>query len=119
MVTVEEIGRVAVFADLKPAERDRLSRVVADITLVPGEYAVHEGGERALFGVLEGRFEVVRLVDGVESVIGERRPGESSGRCRSRSECPIPPGSEQRRRRASSGSSRMTTTPSPPSSRRS
>ncbi len=79
MVTAEEIGRVAVFADLEPAERDRLSRVVADITLVPGESAVHEGDARALFGVLEGRFEVIRSVDGVETVIGERRPGEVFG----------------------------------------
>jgi thioredoxin reductase (NADPH) len=79
MVTAEEIGRVAVFEDLEPAERDRLSRVVADITLAPGESAVHEGDARALFGVLEGRLEVLRLVDGVESVIGERKPGDVFG----------------------------------------
>src|SRR5690349_15583735 len=70
MVTADEIGRVAVFEDLEPAERERLARVVADITLVPGEFAVHEGDARALFGVLEGRFEVLRVVEGVESVIG-------------------------------------------------
>ena len=79
MVTAEEIGRVAVFADLEPAERDRLSRAVADITLVPGESAVNEGDARALFGVLEGRLEVLRRVDGVESVIGERKPGDVFG----------------------------------------
>jgi thioredoxin reductase (NADPH) len=79
MVTAEEIGRVAVFADLERAERERLARVVADITLVPGESAVHEGDARALFGVLAGRFEVIRRVDGVESVIGERNPGEVFG----------------------------------------
>ena len=79
MVTAEEIGRVAVFADLEPAERDRLSRVVADITLAPGESAVNEGDERALFGLLEGRIEVVRRVDGVESIIGERKPGDIFG----------------------------------------
>ena len=79
MVTAEEIGRVAVFADLEPAERDRLSRVVADITLAPGESAVNEGDERALFGLLEGRIEVVRRVDGVESIIGERKPGDVFG----------------------------------------
>jgi thioredoxin reductase (NADPH) len=79
VVTADEIGRVAVFADLAPAELDRLARVVADITLVPGESAVNEGDARALFGVLEGRFEVIRRVDGVESVIGERRPGEVFG----------------------------------------
>ena len=79
MVTADEIGQVTVFADLETADRERLSRVVADITLVPGEYAVHEGDERALFGVLEGRIEVVRRVDGVESVIGERKPGDVFG----------------------------------------
>ncbi len=79
MVTAEEIGRVAVFADLPPSERDRLSRLVADITLAPGEYAVNEGDERALFGVLEGRIEVLRRFDGVESVIGERKPGDVIG----------------------------------------
>jgi thioredoxin reductase (NADPH) len=79
MVTAEEIGRVGLFADLEPSERDRLSRVVADITLMPGESAVNEGDERALFGVLEGRIEVIRRVDGVESVIGERKPGDVFG----------------------------------------
>jgi len=79
MVTAEEIARVAVFADLEPGERDQLSRVVADIRLVPGEFAVHEGDERALFGVLEGRLEVLRLVDGVASVVGERNPGDVFG----------------------------------------
>jgi thioredoxin reductase (NADPH) len=79
VVTAEEIGRVAVFADLDPAERDRLARVVADITLAPGESAVNEGDERALFGLLEGRVEVVRRVDGVESIIGERKPGDVFG----------------------------------------
>jgi thioredoxin reductase (NADPH) len=78
-VTAEEIGRVAVFADLRPAERDRLSRLVADITLAPGEFAVNEGDERALFGVLEGRIEVLRRVDGVDTVIGERKPGDVIG----------------------------------------
>ena len=79
MVTGEEIGRVGVFADLEPAARDRLSRLVADISLAPGESAVNEGDGRALFGVLEGRLEVIRRVDGVESVIGERRPGDVFG----------------------------------------
>jgi thioredoxin reductase (NADPH) len=79
MVTAEEIGRVEVFADLELVDCDRLCRVAADLTLVPGEYASHEGDRPALFGVLEGRLEVVRLVDGVESVIGERQPGDVIG----------------------------------------
>jgi thioredoxin reductase (NADPH) len=79
MVTAEEIGRVTVFTDLDEDERERLTRVVADITLVPGEFAVHEGDGRALFGVLTGRIEVLRRADGVESVIGERNPGDIFG----------------------------------------
>jgi len=79
MVTAEEIGRIALFADLEPVERERLCRVAADIMLVPGQYAVHEGDERALFGVLEGRIEAIRLVDGIERVVGERRPGDVFG----------------------------------------
>jgi thioredoxin reductase (NADPH) len=46
-----------VFADIGSAELERLARAVADITLVPGEFAVHEGDGRALFGVLDGRRE--------------------------------------------------------------
>jgi thioredoxin reductase (NADPH) len=79
MLTAEEIGRVSVFADLEPSDCDRLSRLAADIRLVPGEYAVHAGDPPALFGLIEGRIEVVNLVDGVESLYGERRPGEVMG----------------------------------------
>jgi thioredoxin reductase (NADPH) len=79
VVTADEIGRVALFADLAPDERDRLARVVADIALTPGESAVNEGDVQALFGVLEGRLEVIRRVDGVESFIGERKPGDVFG----------------------------------------
>src|SRR5919106_3946120 len=75
MVTPEEIGRLELFAALDDAQREQLSRVAADISLVAGEYAAHEGGERALFAVLEGRIEPVKLVDGIERVVGERRQG--------------------------------------------
>jgi CRP-like cAMP-binding protein len=79
MVTAEEIGAVAVFAALGATERGRLSRTAADISLVPGEYAAHEGDERAIFAVLAGRIEAVKTVDGVERVLGERQPGDIFG----------------------------------------
>ncbi len=53
--------------------------MAADLQLVAGEYAAHEGGERALFVVLEGRIEPTRLVDGSERVLGERLPGDVFG----------------------------------------
>src|SRR5215207_6404123 len=79
MVTAEEIAGVALFASLDLTQRERLSRVVADVSLVAGEYAAHEGAERALFAVLEGRIEPTRLVDGIERKLGERHPGDIFG----------------------------------------
>jgi thioredoxin reductase (NADPH) len=79
MVTPEEIRQFEVFASVDPADCDQLCRVVADISLSPGEYAVNEGDDRALFGVLEGWMDVVRVVDGMERVIGERQPGDLFG----------------------------------------
>src|SRR3954463_16653179 len=79
MVTPEEIGDVPLFAHLATAQREQLSRVAADIRLLAGEYAVHEGGERALLAVLDGRIEAVMQTDGVERVVGSRLPGDVFG----------------------------------------
>ena len=79
MVTADEIAGVSIFAALDAVERERLSRNAADIRLVPGEYAVHQGDERALFAVLEGRLETVGLVDGIPRVVGGRVAGELFG----------------------------------------
>jgi len=79
MVTADEIVSIPLFEALPEAERQRLSRVAADISLLPGEYAVSEGDERALFAVLEGHLEVVKVFDGIPRVIGNRHPGDIFG----------------------------------------
>src|SRR3954468_22884559 len=79
MVTPDEIAAIELFASLDQAEREQLCRAAADVSLVAGEYAAPEGAERALFAVLEGRIEPVRLVDGIERVLGERQPGDIFG----------------------------------------
>ncbi len=79
MLTADEIANVAIFASLDPATLERLSRAAADISLSAGEYAAPEGSERALFALLEGRIEAVKLTDGIERVVGERRPGDVFG----------------------------------------
>jgi thioredoxin reductase (NADPH) len=79
MVTAEEIGALAVFETLDQSARERLSRVAADISLMPDEYAANLGDEQALFALLEGRIEVINVVDGIERVVGERRPGDIFG----------------------------------------
>ncbi len=79
MVTTEEIGRIALFAALDPVQIEQLSRLSADIGLAAGEFAAHEGAERALFAVLEGHIQAVKAVDGIERVVGERHPGDVFG----------------------------------------
>jgi len=79
MVTADDIRRVRVFSGLESGPCGRLSRAAADISLTGGEYAAHEGGEPALFAVLEGRIEAVKVVDGIDRVVGERHPGDIFG----------------------------------------
>lgn len=79
MLTPDDIRAVPLFASLSDAGLDRLARTCADIHLNPGEYAVHEGGERALYAVLSGKIEVVKLFDGIERTLGWRLPGTIFG----------------------------------------
>jgi thioredoxin reductase (NADPH) len=79
MVTAEEIAAISVFAALGPADCERLARVAADIWLEPMEYAAQEGSAQALFGLLAGEIEAVKLQDGVERVVGARAPGDLFG----------------------------------------
>jgi len=79
MVTAEDIARVTIFAPLDPGAREQLARVAADISLQAGEYAAQEGDERALFGLLAGRIEAVKSLDGVARVVGERSVGDIFG----------------------------------------
>jgi thioredoxin reductase (NADPH) len=79
MVTAEEVAGIEVFAMLDADEQQRLARVAADVRLTSGEYAANQGDDRALFAVLEGRIEAIRLVDGIERVVGERLPGDIFG----------------------------------------
>ena len=70
MVTPDEIAQVGILGNLSEASLERLSKAAADITLVPGEWAAPEGSEQALFAVLEGHIEAVKLVDGIERIVG-------------------------------------------------
>src|SRR2546423_4053384 len=79
MVTADEIASIPLFKAVAEDERERLSRVSADIHLLPGEFAVNEGDERALFAVLDGLVEVVKLFDGLPRVLGNRRAGDIFG----------------------------------------
>jgi len=79
VLTTEEVGRVHLFRELGQPVHERLARAAADITLATGEYAANEGDEQALFALLEGRIEAVKLVDGIDRIVGERHPGDIFG----------------------------------------
>jgi thioredoxin reductase (NADPH) len=79
MLTIDEIRAVPLFSALGPTELELLARTAADLHLAAGEFAVHEGGDRALFAVLSGKLEVIKLVDGVERTLGWRLPGAIFG----------------------------------------
>lgn len=79
MLTVEDVAAIPLFSTLPAPELERLARTSADLRLRPGEFAVPEGGERALFAVLSGKIEVVKTIDGVERRLGWRIPGTIFG----------------------------------------
>ncbi len=79
MLTIEDVASVPLFAALAGTEMARLADTSADLHLAAGEFAVHEGGERALYAVLSGKIEVVKLYDGVERTLGWRLPGTIFG----------------------------------------
>src|SRR6476660_2092323 len=79
MLTIDDVRAVPLFSTLEVPELERLAQTSADVHLSAGEFAVHEGGERALYAVLSGKIEVVKLFDGIEKTLGWRAPGTIFG----------------------------------------
>ena len=79
MLTTDDLRAVPLFSQLAPAELERLAQTSADVHLSAGEFAVPEGGDRALYAVLSGKIEVVKMVDGIERRLGWRLPGTIFG----------------------------------------
>lgn len=79
MLTIDDVAAIPLFSTLPAVDLERLARTSADLHLNSGEFAVHEGGEGALFVVLTGRIEVVKTFDGIERRLGWRVPGTIFG----------------------------------------
>src|SRR6201986_3319933 len=79
MLTIDDIRAVPLFSMLPDDALENLAQTSADLNLLAGEFAVHEGGEPALFAVLSGKIEVVKLIDGIERRLGWRVPGTIFG----------------------------------------
>jgi thioredoxin reductase (NADPH) len=74
MLTIAELRAIPLFSELRPHDLQRIAETAADVHLRAGEYAVHEGEERALFAVLSGKIEVTKRINGVDQNIGWRLP---------------------------------------------
>ncbi len=90
MISAAELTELPIFADLGADDLAFLARSVEDVRLVEGEYAGHEGEERALFVIVEGRTELTKVVHGVETVIAIRLPGELAGEVPMTFSTPLP-----------------------------
>ena len=79
MLTIDDVRAIPLFSTLAATELQRLAATSADLHLGAGEFAVPEGGDRALYAVLAGKMQVVKLVDGIERTLGWRVPGQIFG----------------------------------------
>src|SRR6266853_763118 len=79
MFTTDEVRTVPIFSAISAPHLERLAKSAADIQLATGEFAVHEGDERAFYAVISGKIEVVKLFDGVARTLGWRVPGTVFG----------------------------------------
>jgi hypothetical protein len=77
MLTTDELKAIPLFSALEVKDLEHLVRTCEDVHLRASEFAVHEGGERALFAVLAGKME--KLIDGIERRLGWRAPGTIFG----------------------------------------
>jgi thioredoxin reductase (NADPH) len=79
MLTTDDIRAIPLFSTLGDSELENLAHTSADLHLCTGEFAVHEGGERALYAVIAGKMEVIKTFDGIERTLGWRLPGTIFG----------------------------------------
>jgi hypothetical protein len=79
MFTSNEVQAIPIFSVIPATDLERLAKSAADIQLAAGEWAVHEGDERAFYAVISGKIEVVKLFDGVARTLGWRVPGTIFG----------------------------------------
>jgi len=90
VITVEELAKIPLFSTLGATELNYLTTAVEDIRVLPGEYTDHEGGARALYAIVSGKVELTKIINGVETVIAIRFPGELAGEVPMTLSTPLP-----------------------------
>src|SRR5918998_6300327 len=79
-MTVDELRRVALFADLATEDLEQLCQMARTDSVDPGELVFEEGSPGdALYIILDGELEVTKRQDGQAVVLAVRRAGELVG----------------------------------------
>jgi signal transduction histidine kinase len=79
-VTLDEVRRVPLFADLSEEDLERLYQMAGTVSIPAGELVFEEGSKGdALYVVLDGELEVVKRQGGQDVVLAVRRVGEFIG----------------------------------------
>jgi signal transduction histidine kinase len=79
-VTLDEVRRVPLFADLSEEDLEQLYEMAKTISIHPGELVFEEGSPGdALYVVLDGELEVSKRQGGQDVVLAVRRAGEFIG----------------------------------------
>jgi signal transduction histidine kinase len=79
-MTLDELRRVPLFADLSDEDLEQLHQMATTISTNPGELVFEEGSQGdALYAILDGELEVTKRQDGQDVVLAVRRAGEFIG----------------------------------------
>jgi thioredoxin reductase (NADPH) len=79
MITIDEVRTIPLFSKQPDRVLEYVVNNCADIGAAPGEYVVTEGEQPALLIPVSGKLDMTKLIDGVESVVDVRRPGDLFG----------------------------------------
>src|SRR5918911_4873637 len=79
-MTVDELRRVSLFADLATEDLEQLCQMARTVSVDSGELIFEEGSPGdALYVILDGELEVAKRQDGQDVVLAVRRAGELVG----------------------------------------
>jgi CRP-like cAMP-binding protein len=79
-VTLDEVRRVPLFADLSEEDLEQLNEMAKTISIHPGDLVFEEGSPGdALYVILDGDLEVTKRQGGQDSVLAVRGAGEFIG----------------------------------------
>jgi signal transduction histidine kinase len=79
-VTLDEVRRVPLFADLSEEDLEQLYEMAKTISIHPGELVFEEGAPGdALYVILDGELEITKRQGGQDVVLAVRRAGEFIG----------------------------------------